>query len=114
MTLLEVRSLSKRFPVGERLFFAPSRWLHAVRGVDFSVRTGSVFGFVGESGSGKSTIANLVCLPRARAAPVITWRPAGNLSIWLSAPHLLLLTNVRGVRRCATLPPCLSTCWLLA
>lgn len=60
MTLLEVRSLSKRFPVGERLFFAPSRWLHAVRGVDFSVRTGSVFGFVGESGSGKSTIANLV------------------------------------------------------
>ncbi|WP_347713384.1 ABC transporter ATP-binding protein [uncultured Fretibacterium sp.] len=60
MTLLEVRNLSKKFPVGERFFFAPPRWLHAVRGVDFSIRPGSVFGFVGESGSGKSTIANLI------------------------------------------------------
>ena len=60
MSLLEVRSLSKKFQVGERFFFAPPRWLHAVRGVDFSIRQGSVFGFVGESGSGKSTIANLI------------------------------------------------------
>ena len=60
MSLLEVQSLSKKFQVGERFFFAPPRWLHAVRGVDFSIRPGSVFGFVGESGSGKSTIANLI------------------------------------------------------
>ena len=60
MTLLEVRNLSKKFPVGERLFFSPLRWLHAVRGVDFSIEAGKVFGFVGESGSGKSTIANLI------------------------------------------------------
>ncbi len=41
-SLLEVRSLSKKFQGGERFFFAPPRWLHAVRGVDFSIRQGSV------------------------------------------------------------------------
>lgn len=60
MNLLEVKKLSKRFPIGERLFGAPRQWLHAVREVDFEIPGGSVFGFVGESGSGKSTIANLV------------------------------------------------------
>ena len=88
MNLLDVRNLSKRFPVGERFLFAPSRWLHAVRGVDFSVREGSVFGFVGESGSGKSTIANLiagVCPPtegeiRFKGDP-IPWGGRGHRSV---------------------------------
>ncbi len=60
MNLIEVKRLSKSFPIGERLFGAPRQWLHAVREVDFEIPAGSVFGFVGESGSGKSTIANLI------------------------------------------------------
>ena len=60
MNLLEVKNLSKKFPIGERLFGAPRHWLHAVKEVDFVVPTGSVFGFVGESGSGKSTISNII------------------------------------------------------
>lgn len=53
--LLEVRELSKRFPVrGTR------RWLHAVDGVSFSIRPGECVGLVGESGCGKSTLVRLV------------------------------------------------------
>ena len=77
MTLLEVRNLSKKFPVGERFFFAPPRWLHAVRGVDFSIRPGSVFGFVGESGSGKSvTMLSMMGLIRGRKEGTLHFKGA--------------------------------------
>lgn len=53
--LLEVRELSKRFPIrGTR------RWLHAVDGVSFSIQPGECVGLVGESGCGKSTLVRLV------------------------------------------------------
>jgi ABC-2 type transport system ATP-binding protein len=47
---IEVRSLVKRY--GE---------LEAVRGVDFEVATGEVFGFLGPNGAGKSTTINMLC-----------------------------------------------------
>jgi peptide/nickel transport system ATP-binding protein len=45
--LLQVSDLNVRFPTDDGL-------VHAVRGVDYTLRSGEVLGIVGESGSGKS------------------------------------------------------------
>ncbi len=47
---IEVRHLTKTF--GE---------IEAVRGVDFEVATGEVFGFLGPNGAGKTTTINMLC-----------------------------------------------------
>jgi ABC-2 type transport system ATP-binding protein len=47
---IEVRELEKNF--GE---------VQAVRGVDFDVATGEVFGFLGPNGAGKTTTINMLC-----------------------------------------------------
>ena len=47
---IEVRGLKKRFGDFE-----------AVRGVDFEVAAGEVFGFLGPNGAGKSTTINMLC-----------------------------------------------------
>jgi len=61
VSLLEVRGLSKRFPVGKRRLFAPpASFVHAVDGVSFDLERGRALGLVGESGSGKSTTARMV------------------------------------------------------
>jgi peptide/nickel transport system ATP-binding protein len=58
--LLQVRSLHVEFPTREGT-------VHAVRGVDFSVRPGETLAIVGESGSGKSVTAR--ALARLVRAP---------------------------------------------
>src|ERR1700753_4438486 len=35
--------------------------VHAVRGVNFEVATGEVFGFLGPNGAGKTTTINMLC-----------------------------------------------------
>jgi len=47
---IEVRALTKRFDEVE-----------AVRGVDFEVPVGEVFGFLGPNGAGKTTTINMLC-----------------------------------------------------
>jgi peptide/nickel transport system ATP-binding protein len=54
---LEVRSLSKRFAIGNTFRRAH---VHAVDDVSFELRPGKVTALVGESGSGKSTVARLL------------------------------------------------------
>ena len=64
---LEVRSLTKRFAVGNALRPA---YVHAVDDVSFELRLGRITALVGESGSGKSTVARLLarlCDPSAGA-----------------------------------------------
>jgi ABC-2 type transport system ATP-binding protein len=59
---ISVRGLAKSF--GE---------IEAVRGVDFEVATGEVFGFLGPNGAGKTTTINMLCTlvkPSAGAASV--------------------------------------------
>jgi peptide/nickel transport system ATP-binding protein len=54
---LEVRSLTKRFPLGSAL---RRSHVHAVDDVSFELRPGTITALVGESGSGKSTVARLL------------------------------------------------------
>src|SRR5437868_3590329 len=44
--------------------------VHAVRGVDFEVATGEVFGFLGPNGAGKTTTINMLC---TLAKPTTGW-----------------------------------------
>ena len=59
--LLQVRNLTKRFPIGSSdLFGKPKGFVHAVDGVSFDLERGQSLGLVGESGCGKSTTARCV------------------------------------------------------
>jgi len=54
---LEVRNLTKRFPVGGGL---RREYVHAVDDVSFELHPGKITALVGESGSGKTTVARLL------------------------------------------------------
>lgn len=59
--LLEVKGLSKRFPVKRGLVFKKTvGQVHAVTDVSFTVSRNETVSIVGESGSGKTTIAKMV------------------------------------------------------
>ena len=58
--LLEVRNLTKHFPVGGGLFVASGESVKAVDGVSFTIGRGETFGLVGESGCGKSTTGRCI------------------------------------------------------
>jgi peptide/nickel transport system ATP-binding protein len=59
-TLLQVKDLTKRFPVRSGFFSRVSAWVKAVSGVSFSVGPSETLGLVGESGCGKTTVARMV------------------------------------------------------
>jgi peptide/nickel transport system ATP-binding protein len=61
--LLEIRNLTKHFPVGT---FLNTKQVHAVEDVSFMVERGQVVALVGESGSGKTTTIRMI----ARLIPV--------------------------------------------
>jgi oligopeptide transport system ATP-binding protein len=58
--LLEVVGLKVHFPVAEGMLRRSGGVVHAVDGVDFTVKQGETLGLVGESGSGKSTTGRAV------------------------------------------------------
>lgn len=59
-TILELREVTKDFPLSKTLFGKTKRVLRAVNNVSFSVYRGKTVGIVGESGSGKTTLARLL------------------------------------------------------
>ena len=58
--LVEVKHLTKHFPVKQGVFAAGKGVVHAVEDVSLTVNRGETLGIVGESGCGKSTTARLM------------------------------------------------------
>jgi oligopeptide/dipeptide ABC transporter ATP-binding protein len=54
--LIEVKDLTKHFPVRGGMLQTVKGWVKAVDGVSFAIRKGEALGLVGESGCGKTTV----------------------------------------------------------
>jgi ABC-type glutathione transport system ATPase component len=61
VALVEVRNLTKIYPLGESLFGGHAHGeIRAVDDVSLTIESGEALGLVGESGSGKSTLGRLI------------------------------------------------------
>lgn len=58
--LVEIRDLTKLFPVDEGVFRRAETFVHAVDGLNLDIRVGESVGLVGESGCGKTTAGKLM------------------------------------------------------
>ncbi len=58
--VVSVKGLRKTFVQSGPWPWSPSREVHAVRGVDFTLAPGEVVALVGQSGSGKTTVSRIV------------------------------------------------------
>ena len=58
--ILEVKNLSKHFPVSKRMFGKAKEFVKAVDDVSFKVYKGETLGLVGESGCGKTTLGRSI------------------------------------------------------
>jgi peptide/nickel transport system ATP-binding protein len=81
-TLVSVKDLAVEFHVGGRLL-GGARLLHAVNGIDLTLRAGECLGLVGESGCGKSTVALAILglVPATRGAITVDGMAIGTEAV---------------------------------
>jgi len=58
--ILDVREITKYFPVSKGIFSSKKELVHAVENVSFQIKRGETFSLVGETGSGKTTIGKII------------------------------------------------------
>ncbi len=58
--VMQLNDVHVRFPIGANWLGRPKGFVHALNGVDLTVRRGKTLGIVGESGCGKSTLAQVL------------------------------------------------------
>src|SRR5262252_9555175 len=74
-TLLEIRDLTKHFPVTQGIIFQKLIGLvKAVDGVSYSIGAGETVGLVGESGCGKTTTMKMILMLEKPTAGLILFR----------------------------------------
>jgi oligopeptide/dipeptide ABC transporter ATP-binding protein len=78
---IEIKDLSKTFPIGKKLLGKPRNLITAVNQVSLAVSEGETLGIVGESGCGKSTLAKMLLglLQPTDGQIEIYGQPLGNL-----------------------------------
>ena len=78
---IELKDLSKTFPIGKKLLGKPRNLITAVNQVSLAVSEGETLGIVGESGCGKSTLAKMLVglLQPTDGQIEIYGQPLGNL-----------------------------------
>lgn len=58
--VLEIKNLTKHFPVKKGLFRRTVGYVKAVDGVTFTINKSETLGLIGESGCGKTTVGKLI------------------------------------------------------
>lgn len=58
--LLEIKNLTKKFPVYSGFFSKPTSWTSALNGVNFFIKKGETLALAGESGCGKTTLGRCI------------------------------------------------------
>ena len=60
--MLEVRNVSKSFPIRDSIFFGQKKYKRALKDVSLKIGEKETVGIVGESGSGKSTLGRIIAM----------------------------------------------------
>jgi len=95
LPILQVRGLSKFFPIQHGLFNRVVGQVRAVDRVSFDLLPGECLGLVGESGSGKTTVGRAILRAILPTAGQVLFNFQGETIDLATAPHATL----RGVRR---------------
>ncbi|HEX5264052.1 MAG TPA: ABC transporter ATP-binding protein [Phenylobacterium sp.] len=74
--ILQLKGISKSFPVGQRTLGRSRPELRALADIDLAVEAGTTLGIVGESGCGKSTLARIIVGLTQPDAGVVTYQGA--------------------------------------
>ena len=95
LPILQVRGLSKFFPILRGVFNRVVGQVRAVDRVDFALYPGECLGLVGESGSGKTTVGRAILRAIGPSAGTVHFRVDGETVDLASASH----ETLRGLRR---------------